>query len=43
MIDGKEPPGATPLAPEEMEGLIPVHVTQRRELNELEQANILEA
>jgi Fic-DOC domain mobile mystery protein B len=35
--------GETPLTPEEREGLIPSHVTLRRELNELEQQNILEA
>ena len=34
---------ATPLAPEEREGLIPSYITLRRELNEAEQANILEA
>jgi Fic-DOC domain mobile mystery protein B len=34
---------ATPLMPEELEGLIPTHITQRSELNELEQANIDEA
>ena len=34
---------ATPPAPEERNGLIPTHVTLRRELNELEQQNILEA
>ncbi|MGD0864657.1 MAG: mobile mystery protein B [Rhizomicrobium sp.] len=34
---------ATPLAPEERNGLKPTHVTLRRELNELEQQNILEA
>jgi Fic-DOC domain mobile mystery protein B len=34
---------ATPLTPEEREGLIPTHVTLRSELNELEQQNILEA
>jgi Fic-DOC domain mobile mystery protein B len=34
---------ATPLAPEERDGLIPTFVTYRHELNELEQANILEA
>ena len=38
-----EPDDATPLTPEEREGLIPSHVTLRRELNELEQQNILEA
>ncbi|MGA7181171.1 MAG: mobile mystery protein B [Thiobacillaceae bacterium] len=35
--------GATPLTPEEREGLIPSYITLRRELNEAEQANILEA
>jgi Fic-DOC domain mobile mystery protein B len=34
---------ATPLSPEERNGLIPTHVTLRRELNELEQQNILDA
>ncbi|MDE1987961.1 MAG: mobile mystery protein B [Alphaproteobacteria bacterium] len=34
---------ATPLTPEERNGLVPSHVTLRRELNELEQQNILEA
>jgi Fic-DOC domain mobile mystery protein B len=34
---------ATPLTPEERQALIPSHVTLRRELNELEQQNILEA
>jgi Fic-DOC domain mobile mystery protein B len=34
---------ATPLTPEEREGLIPSYITLRRELNEAEQANILEA
>jgi Fic-DOC domain mobile mystery protein B len=38
-----EPHDATPLTPEEREGLIPSHVTLRRELNELEQQNILDA
>jgi Fic-DOC domain mobile mystery protein B len=38
-----EPDDATPLTPEEREGLIPSHVTFRRELNELEQQNILAA
>ena len=40
-LDGAE--DATPLTPEEREGLIPSHVTLRGELNELEQQNILEA
>jgi Fic-DOC domain mobile mystery protein B len=34
---------ATPLAPDERNGLIPTHVTLRSELNELEQRNIGEA
>jgi len=34
---------ATPLAPEERNGLIPTHISYRHELNELEQQNILEA
>jgi Fic-DOC domain mobile mystery protein B len=38
-----EPDGATPLTPEERAQLIPSHITLRRELNELEQQNILEA
>jgi len=42
-MKGDTPPGATPLTPEEEDGLIPSHLTLRRELNELEQANILEA
>jgi len=35
--------GATPLTPEELEQLIPTYITLRSELNEAEQANILEA
>lgn len=35
--------GNTPLDPDEMEGLIPRHVTTQGELNQVEQANILEA
>ena len=38
-----EPDDATPLTAEERQGLIPSHVTLRRELNELEQQNIIEA
>jgi Fic-DOC domain mobile mystery protein B len=34
---------STPLSPEEREGLIPSYITLRGELNEAEQANILEA
>ncbi|MGH9807592.1 MAG: hypothetical protein ACRD9W_10095, partial [Terriglobia bacterium] len=30
---------ATPLSPEERDGLIPTHITLRSELNELEQKN----
>ena len=36
------PTGATPIDPEEAEGLIPEHVTTRGELDELEEANIQE-
>lgn len=39
----EEPDDAMPLNPEERDGLIPSHVTLRRELNELEQQNILAA
>lgn len=35
--------GQTPLTPEELEGLIPSYITLRGELNEAEQANILES
>lgn len=34
---------ATPLSPDERQGLIPSYITLRRELNEAEQASILEA
>lgn len=34
---------STPLTPEELEGLIPSYITLRSELNEAEQANILDA
>ena len=37
------PAGATPIDPEEATGLIPTHITLQRELNEYEEANILEA
>jgi Fic-DOC domain mobile mystery protein B len=40
MIDANAPEGATPLDPDEREGLKPKHITTRGELNELEQANI---
>jgi len=35
--------GATPLDPNESEGLIPTHITTREELNRLEQENIVDA
>lgn len=34
---------STPLTEEEREGLIPAYITLRRELNDAEQSNILEA
>lgn len=34
-------PGATPMNPDEIEGLIPRHITLQHELDEFEQANIL--
>ncbi len=37
------PDGATPLDPDEAEGLMPTHITTRGELNAWEQANILDA
>ena len=37
------PPGATPLDPDELAGLIPVYITTQGELNLLEKENILEA
>ncbi len=45
MIDplGEEVDGSTPLTGEELEQLIPSYITLRHELNEAEQANILEA
>ena len=36
------PPGATPLNPNEIEGLIPDYITTQSELNILEQQNIIE-
>ncbi len=41
--DGSLPEEATPLDPDEDEGLIPPHITTRAELNAWEQANILRA
>lgn len=46
MDDGLElddPPGATPLDAQDLEGLIPGHISTRAELNAWEQANILRA
>ena len=40
---GEQDDAATPLTEEELAGLIPSYVTLRPELNEVEQANILEA
>jgi Fic-DOC domain mobile mystery protein B len=37
------PDGATPLSPEEMDGLIPDHLTTRAQLNEWEHVNIQQA
>lgn len=39
----EEPDDATPLTDEEKRGLIPAHITYRRELNEAEQENIARA
>lgn len=39
----QNPPGATGLDPEELEGLLPNHITKRSELNEWEAHNILKA
>ncbi len=41
MINDSAPEGATPLDPDEREGLKHEHITTRGELDELEQANIL--
>ncbi len=41
--DVEYPPGATPLDPSEIAGLIPNYITTQRELNLLERENILEA
>ena len=43
MIQFHYPAGATPLTPDETEGLIPKHITRQAQLNEWEQANILQA
>lgn len=43
ITDWQYPPGATPLDLDEANGLIPQHITTQGQLNEWEQANILEA
>ena len=42
-INQKLPPGATPLTPEDLEGLLPKYITTRAELNDAEFKNISEA
>lgn len=42
MTNFNDAPGATPLDPDEAAGLIPSHIVTQGELNEWEQANILE-
>jgi len=42
-INRELPPGATPLSPEDLEGLIPRYITTRSELNDAEFKNITEA
>ena len=42
-IDFKYPPGATPLDPNEIAGLIPTYITTQGELDSHEQSGILEA
>ena len=41
-MEGSLPRGATPIDPDEADGLIPAHVSTRGELDELEEANIQE-
>jgi Fic-DOC domain mobile mystery protein B len=43
VMDFEYPPGATPLNPDEIKGLIPTHITTRSELDRWEQDNINEA
>jgi Fic-DOC domain mobile mystery protein B len=43
MIDLKYPEGATPIDPDEAEGLLLTHITTQAELNRWEQDNIVEA
>ncbi len=42
MIGDAHAPGATPLDPDEVRGLIPMHIRSQAELNQWEQANILD-
>lgn len=42
MIGDAHEPGATPLDPDEVRGLIPAHIRSQAELNQWEQANILD-
>lgn len=39
-LGGAHAPGATPLDPNEVEGLLPSHITTQEELNEFEQDNV---
>jgi Fic-DOC domain mobile mystery protein B len=41
-VDRSQSSGATPLDPDEADGLIPTHISTRGELDELEEANIQE-
>lgn len=41
-LNPEQPPGATPLDPDEAAGLIPTHITTQAQLNEWEQQNILD-
>ena len=43
MINFEYPEGATPIDPDEAGGLLPPHITTRRELDRWEQDNIIEA
>jgi len=42
-LTGAHAPGATPLEPDDIVGLIPAHVTTQGQLNEFEESNILKA
>ena len=41
-LGGAHAPGATPLDPDELTGLIPGHISTQGELNEWEQSNIVQ-